>query len=322
MVRKTPRRIHFIPNPPEHQWDTIVKTFLDYKEAVHCAPRTVRDYRNILRLFRKRTDPDSNNPDDLKRAVLMFLKDYENPYTYNKNRTHLRAFFNWCINEGIIKGRNPVKDTPHRKTSPRIRHLDEDTLRKLLKQPDKRTFDGFRDYAMMLVMLDCGIRPGELLRVLPEDVDLQRGAIRVPEKVAKSRLERTVSISSPTVNALSKVVSVRHYLWGKDVPVFCSRDGKKMSSTSWQHAFKKYVRKAKLDDTITSYDLRHTFAVMFLRNGGNLFALKTIMGHQELRMTERYARFVGRDVKSEHERASPVKQLMGKRVSRTSKRKT
>ena len=321
MGKSARRRVDFMPDSSEYQWDETVETFLDFKEAVHCAPSTIRGYRYTLRVFHERTKPDLNDPNGLRRGVLRLLKDYKNPYSYNLHRAYLRAFFNWCIDEGIIEGSNPVKGTPTRQTSPRIRHLDEDTLKKLLKQPNKRTFDGSRDHAMMLVMLDCGIRPGELLRILPEDVDLKRGAIRVPERVAKSRLERTVSISSPTVNALSKVVSVRHYLWGKDVPVFCSRDGKKMSSTSWQHAFKKYVRKAKLDDTITSYDLRHTFAVMFLRNGGNLFALKTIMGHQELRMTERYARFVGRDVKSEHERASPVKQLMGKRVSRTSKRK-
>jgi site-specific recombinase XerD len=43
------------------------------------------------------------------------------------------------------------------------------------------------------------------------------------------------------------------------------------------------------------------YAIVFLRNGGNLFALKTIMGHQKLEMIERYARFVGQDIKSEHE---------------------
>ena len=316
------RRVNFVPNSPKHEWGEVTRTFIDFKEAVHSAPNTIRGYKHTLGIFHERTKPDLNDPNGLRRAVLRFLKDYENPYTYNLHRAYLRALFNWCIEEEIIEGSNPVKGTPHRKTSPRIGHLDEDTLRKLLKQPDKRTFDGLRDYAMMLVILDCGIRPGELLQIPLRDFKLRRGTIYVSDKIAKARVERILNISNPTVNAVSKVVSARHLLWGEGVPVFCSRDGKKMHGTSWNHEFKKYVRKAKLDDTITSYDLRHTFAIMFLRNGGNLFALKTIMGHQKLEMTERYARFVGQDVKREHEKASPVKQLMRKRVPRNLRGKT
>jgi site-specific recombinase XerD len=315
------RRVSFVPDSPEYQWDAVVRTFIEFKEAVHCAPSTLSGYRHTLRLFHQRTNPDLNDPNGLRRAVVKFLKDYENPYSYNLHRAYLRAFFNWCIEEEIIEGKNPVKGTPYRKTSPRIRHLDEDILRKLLKRPDKRTFDGFRDYAIMLVILDCGIRPGELLQIPPRDFNLIRGTIYVSDKIAKARVERILNISSPTVNAVNRVISSRHPLWGQEVPVFCSRDGKKMHGSSWNHEFKKYIRKAKLDDIITPYDLRHTFAIMFLRNGGNLFALKTIMGHQELKMTERYARFVGRDVTVEHEKASPVKHLMSKRVSTMKKRK-
>ena len=123
-----------------------------------------------------------------------------------------------------------------------------------------------------------------------------------------------MSVSSTTVSSINKLTSRRHPLWGADVPIFCSRDGKKMLVTSWNHTFKKYVRRKQLDDSIASGDLRHTFAIMFLRNGGNLFALKTTMGRQKLEMTERYARFIGRDDKLEHEKASPVKYLMNKRV--------
>jgi site-specific recombinase XerD len=316
------KRVNPMPTSPEHQWNEAVQDYLAFKESVHCSPRTIKDYRDTLRYFHRHEKPDLNDHRSLKRSVLNHLKKYKNPYTYNRNRATLRAFFNWCINEEIMEGGNPVEGTPQRATSPRIRHLDEDTVRKLLKQPNKKTYSGFRDYTMMLVMLDCGIRPGELLQIMPEDVETKRGAIRVPEGVAKTRIERVVSISNPTVNALKKIVSARHPLWGRDVPLFCSRDGKKMRGFSWQHIFKKYVRKAKLDDTISSYDLRHTFAIMFLRNGGNLFALKAILGHRKLEMTERYARFVGKDVKQEHEKASPVIQFMSKRVSQIPKRKT
>ena len=308
------RRVKFMPDPPQEPWNEIVQDFIDYKEAVHCSPKTIHGYKHTLSIFRERTEPDLDDPPALKRAVMRFLKDYENPYSYNLHRAYLRAFFNWCIEEEIIRGKNPVKGTPYRTTSPRIRHLDDKTLMALISAPDRRTYDGVRDHAIMLVMLDCGIRPGEILQLLPRDFNARRGTICVSDRAAKSRIERTLSVSSTTVNAINKLISKRHPLWEGDVPIFCSRDGKRMKVTSWTHAFKKHVRRKALDDTITSYDLRHTFAIMFLRNGGNLFALKTIMGHQELKMTERYARFIGRDVKLEHEKASPVKYLMNKRV--------
>lgn len=76
---------------------------------------------------------------------------------------------------------------------------------------------------MLVLLLGYGIRPEEFLQILPKDVDLKRGAICVPERVTKSRLERTVGISRPTVNALNRVMSARHSLWEEDVPVFCSR---------------------------------------------------------------------------------------------------
>ncbi|HHX25687.1 MAG TPA: tyrosine-type recombinase/integrase [Firmicutes bacterium] len=308
------KRVNFLPDSLDHQWNDAVEAFLHYKKATHRAPKTIRGYKHTLDIYYRRTEPDLNNPVSLKKSVLEFLGYYENPYSYNLHRTHLRAFFNWCIEENIIEGKNPVKGTPFKKTSPRIRHLDNKTLRILLGAPDKRTYDGFRDYTMMLVMLDCGIRSGELLQLLPRHFDVERATIHVVDSIAKTRVERILNISSPTVNAIRKVMSARHPLWGDNVPIFCSRDGREMTSSTWGHEFKKYVRRKNLDDAISPYDLRHTFAIMFLRNGGNLFALKTIMGHEQLEMTERYARFVGQDVKREHEKASPVRQLMSKRV--------
>lgn len=312
------RRVKFIPDqpdPPKDLWSEAVQAFIECKEAIHSSPKTIVGYRHTLRIFHERTESHlDDDPRILKRNVMKFLQYYENPYSYNLHRAYLRAFFNWCIEEKIIKCKNPVRGTPLKPTSPRIRHLDDDTLIALISSPDRRTYDGVRDHAFMLVMLDCGIRPGELLQVLPREFDEKMGTIYVSDKAAKSRIGRTLSISSPTVRAVNKLMSKRHPLWGEDVPIFCSRDGKKMLGSSWNHAFKKYVRKEGLNDTITSYDLRHTFAIMFLRNGGNLFALKTIMGHQRLEMTERYARFIGRDVKLEHEKASPVKNIMSKRA--------
>ena len=68
---------------------------------------------------------------------------------------------------------------------------------------------------------------------------------------------------------------------------------------------------------ITPHLLRHTFAISFLRNGGNVFALQATLGHSSLEMTRRYCQALGfEDVFKEHEMASPVDNVFGNKRAR------
>lgn len=80
-----------------------------------------------------------------------------------------------------------------------------------------------------------------------------------------------------------------------------------MTSGNMQEKFRGYSE--KLGVNVTPYHLRHTFALWFLRNGGNLFALQKIMGHSKLDMTRHYVELVQADVKNSHEKASPINNL-------------
>ncbi|NLZ53875.1 MAG: tyrosine-type recombinase/integrase, partial [Thermoanaerobacteraceae bacterium] len=62
--------------------------------------------------------------------------------------------------------------------------------------------------------------------------------------------------------------------------------------------------------------LRHSFALLYLRNGGNVFTLQRTLGHTDLNMTKRYLALTGEDLKAEHEKATPVSDIVGKRVRR------
>jgi len=66
----------------------------------------------------------------------------------------------------------------------------------------------------------------------------------------------------------------------------------------------------KLGLNVTPYSLRHQFALYFLRNGGNVFALQKIMGHTKLEMTRNYIAVVESDIVGNHEKASPVSNLL------------
>ncbi|WP_268921745.1 tyrosine-type recombinase/integrase [Metabacillus schmidteae] len=70
---------------------------------------------------------------------------------------------------------------------------------------------------------------------------------------------------------------------------------------------------------IRPYDLRHAFAIMYLRNGGNAFSLRKVMGHENMDMTKRYLNITGQDLREVHQHASPLNNLIPKKKSRIRK---
>lgn len=129
--------------------------------------------------------------------------------------------------------------------------------------------------------------------------------------MAKTRTGRTVPITVETARAVTQLINHRHQLWGDKVPVFCNSDGKKLESRSWNNRLEMYGRKLKIK--VRPYDLRHCFAINFLRNGGQLFALQRTLGHTNLNMTKIYCNFTMDDLRREHLKASPLNTILSNR---------
>jgi len=103
--------------------------------------------------------------------------------------------------------------------------------------------------------------------------------------------------------------------WGN--MIFYSTTGLPMTTHMWTKRL--YMYSKKIGVKVTPYSLRHTFAIMFLRNGGNQFALKYEMGHSTMAMTSRYVKLAQMDIENQHRIASPVIKLV-KRGIRPRKR--
>jgi len=93
----------------------------------------------------------------------------------------------------------------------------------------------------------------------------------------------------------------------KGSSVFASENGKILSTSWWSKRIARYSRLAGVK--ITPYSLRHTFAIEFLRNGGDLFSLQRILGHLDLTTTKRYIHLSQDDIREIHSKASPVQKL-------------
>jgi len=148
------------------------------------------------------------------------------------------------------------------------------------------------------------------------DLNLEARELYIRPEVAKTRVGRTLVLSPFTTQALLKLLKVRPAWWRDDVPLFATENGKTLDRHQWAERLRKYCREAGVK--VTAYGLRHTFAIEFLKEANDPFALQRILGHQDLAMTRRYVRYLEEDVKEIHEKASPVAKLqqLGRRASR------
>ena len=132
--------------------------------------------------------------------------------------------------------------------------------------------------------------------------------VTIPAQISKTRIARTLPILHPTANTINKLIEVRHPTWEDDVPVFCSNEGTKLNVQTWGDRLEIYSR--ELGVRIRPYDLRHTFALLYLRSGGNAFGLQKSLGHVDMSMTKRYVNLSGNDLQEIHKTASPLNRLI------------
>lgn len=294
---------------PAVSWQDALSGYLMWKKAEGKSERTIRDYRYHVTWFFERTGASLSSESELRKAILVYMGEPAKPAYYNLKLASLKGFFRWCIDEGYMLS-SPLDGLKRKKAEPRTVRVEQQTLKAILALPDQRTFVGARDYALLLLQLDTGIRPKEALSLLPSDVNIKSLEVRVRAESAKTRQERTVMISPITAKAIHKLLCARLDEWGDSVPVFCSYEGNRLLSNHWLKRLSGMGK--KLGEDICPYDLRHTFAVEFLRNGGNSFALQRTMGHADIRMTQRYVAFTDEDLRTQHDKCSPVLQLLRK----------
>lgn len=287
-------------------WTKALEGFIFWKKAQRVSERTLADCRwHVSRFFKQ--FPTARTPEGVKPAVLEYMSADVKPATYNLRLVNLKAFFDWCIEEGLFVLPNPLKGFKRRKDEGRVVNIDIKALTKLLEIPDKTTFTGLRDYAMVLLTLDTGIRPKEALSLLVDDINLRSLEVRVRADIAKTRVTRTLPISPLTATTIRKLIQARHPEWKDTVPVFCSCEGNQMETTAWGDRLEIYCK--ELGVKIRPYDLRHAFALNFLRNGGHAMALQRTLGHTDLTMTKRYISLTQDDLREQHSMASPLNSI-------------
>ena len=157
-----------------------------------------------------------------------------------------------------------------------------------------------RAHLVALTILDCGLRVSEALSLRHKDVDLEELAVFVVGKGGKHRL---VPISKELRARLFR--NVAH---GIEDYLFQTRSGGKVTVRNMERDFKALFKKIGIEGIRASpHTIRHTFAVCYLRNGGNLEFLRRCLGHSSLVTTQKYLKSLGvADLGAVHSSLSPL----------------
>ena len=297
---------------PSLPWADATKRFLDEARLKGRRPRTLRLHTEVLTTVRKDLDaldaPDKPGEITREHLVGMVIQMQEagrQPRTINIRLQTLRQFFRFLVACNECP-QNIAEALPKQRQPKRLpKALDDGDVARLLSALDRGTFHGLRDYTMVLVLLDTGIRLNEIIQLELGDLDLATGELKVRHRV-KDHEERIVYLSAASACAL------RDYLRERgDLPntrrVFVSRDEAPLSSASFQSRLQVYSR--EIGVTVSPHRLRHTFARGYILNGGDPFSLQAILGHSDMETVRLYVQLWGRDVQRQHEKFSPLKRF-------------
>lgn len=187
-VTPTPSR------PGGDNWDFCVKAFMESLTLRNLSIFTKRHHegsftgvRKILASLGYPTAPVKISTDHFKKVIIRAFDLKLSPTTINHYIRTTQQFFAFLLEEGYLL-EDPAKPLKKVK-APKVivEAFTVDQVRELIAMPNKKTFVGFRDYCIMLVLLDTGLRLSELLNIHIDDVDLQQRKIKVMGKGAKER---------------------------------------------------------------------------------------------------------------------------------------
>ena len=319
----------------------ILRDFLTYHETIKGqSPRTISEYYLDLRMFLRfiklmRNDmPINTRLDDIPikdvdLALLASVKTSDvfdflsylandrvpNPDSLMPDRgietaararklSALKSFYKYLTVRTKYLEENPVADLEYpklRKSLPRYLTMEQSAA--LLKAASGENQK--RDYDIIMIFLNCGIRRSELVGLNLTDVYEDR--LRV---IGKGNKERFVYFGTACKKAIDAYLEERNKkVLSDNRALFGSRDNNRISTTAVHRLIKKYLLIAGLDqDCFSAHKLRHTAATMMLSGGVDVKTVQEVLGHENLNTTQIYTHIENTELKIAAE-ANPLSKI-------------
>lgn len=327
----------------EHYDDTpiILRDFLSYHETIKGqSKRTIAEYHLDLRMFFRfmkliknempyNTDINSIKIKDIDITFVKsicitdiydFLSYLANDRVVNPDSNYsdlgisassrarklsaIKSFYKYLTTRTKQIDINPVQDMEYpkiRKSLPKYLTLEES--KSLLKSVDGANKK--RDFAILMIFLNCGIRRSELVGLNLTDVYADR--LRV---IGKGNKERIVYMGSSCKAAIDDYLTERNKIVLSDNrALFGSRDHNRISISAVHRLVKKHILAAGMDTTkLSAHKLRHTAATLMLQNGVDVKTVQEVLGHENLNTTQIYTHIENTELKIAAE-ANPLSKI-------------
>lgn len=289
-----------------------LSSFLIYAESIQGKSRkTIDEYyydlRTFYRFIKLNRNPNKINTefdkidindvtlDDLTAVDLEFIYEYVN-YLNRERRNasatrarkvaSLKSFYKYLCNKAKLIEVNPTAELESVKINKQLpKHFTLEDSLSLLSSIESKYSE--RDYCMITLFLNCGMRLSELVGI--NTTDIQGDKLTV---IGKGGKERTIYLNDACITSINAYIEVRENMDIKPShknALFISSRGTRISRRMVQYTVEKYVKKIGLDPhKYTTHKLRHTAATLMHQSGVDIRVLQEILGHKQLSTTEIY----------------------------------
>ena len=241
--------------------------------------------KDIMKYFGTKALEDVTT-EELREYLLKYLKDERKlgDRSINYYNSVIRFIYEVTLDKELNK-----KQLPMRKR--------KKTVYKVLTKEELSTFfncvDNFKFKTIFMLAYGSGLRIGEIVNLREEDIDSKNMRIFVRE--GKGNKERYTILSKQSLEML-RIYWSKYRQNKRRGRIFLSETGKAITVGVIREHFRKYRRKAKINEKATLHTLRHNFATNLIENGATLIQVKELMGHSNIRSTMEYVHVANIDI--------------------------
>ena len=288
--------------------EKVMTEYLNFlKNTKKSSDNTIQAYKRDLNFFfeyLKKNNLEYLNVeyDDIQKYIEELNNEGRKAASISRRLATLRSFYGYLLKKKLIKAipTNKVNTPKVEKKAPMILTADEVEI--LLSQPKSDDLKGIRDKAMLEFAYATGMKVSEIINLDLKDVNLVDSYVVCNEGYSK----RVVPLGRISKEALVEYLdNSRPYLLKTEdeKPLFVNVMGNRLTRQGFWKIIKQYQEQAHIEKEITPHVLRHSFATHLLKNGADMRAVQTMLGHTDIASTQVYMKLIDDQYKENHPRA-------------------